>query len=165
MTSIFSWKTVLWSGFTLLAAAAAFSAAGVAHPQQQMQPGEIIMNNACLECHEYRPIQMQALDSEGWTKLVNSMVDKGAEVKKEDLPVLVNYLVQEHGPLPDGAGKPIMLEICTMCHELHRIREHGRTRDEWEDVLVHMVNEGAPLFDPDFDVLLNYLTRNFRPQQ
>jgi cytochrome c5 len=155
-------KPILWAAATLFSAIAAFSAG---QPARQTPPGEIIMNNSCIGCHEYRPIQTQALDKEGWTKLVNSMIEKGAKVKQEDLPVLIDYLVQEHGPLPEGAGKRVMLEVCTMCHELHRVLEVGKTRDEWEDTLVHMINEGAPLSDDDFPVLLTYLTRNFRPQQ
>jgi len=131
---------------------------------QEPSKGEIIMNNSCVSCHEYRTIQTQALDTEGWTKLVNSMIDKGAQVKKEDLSVLIAYLTEEHGPLPEGAGKKIMLEVCTMCHELHRIRDTGATREEWDDILVHMINEGAPLSDDDFPILLNYLARNFRPR-
>jgi len=154
-------KPAGWIAATLCTAIAAFSAG----QPQEMSRGEIIMNNACMSCHEYRPIQMQALDKEGWTKLVNSMVAKGATVKADDLPVLVDYLVQEHGPLPDGAGKIIMLDVCTQCHDLHRVREHRGTREEWDDLLVHMIGEGAPLSDDDFPVLLNYLTRNFRPLQ
>ena len=38
------------------------------------------------------------------------------------------------------------------------------TREEWDDLLVHMINEGAELSDDDFNVLLGYLTRNFRPE-
>src|SRR5678815_599091 len=104
-------KPVLWVSATLCSAAIAFSAGGGI---QEPSKGEIIMNNSCVSCHEYRTIQTQALDTEGWTKLVNSMIDKGAQVKKEDLPVLIAYLTEEHGPLPDGAGKKIMLEVCTM---------------------------------------------------
>ena len=155
-------KSVLWVSGTLFSAALAFSAG--ANPAQEPSKGEIIMNNACTKCHEYRTIETQALDEAGWTKIVNSMVEKGADVKNDDIAVLVNYLVEEHGPLPEGAGKKIMLEVCTMCHNLHKIRETGGTRDEWEDVLVHMINEGAPLSDDDFPILLNYLARNFRPQ-
>jgi len=154
-------KPLLWVSATLCSAAIAFSAAGGI---QEPSKGEIIMNNSCMSCHEYRKIQTQALDEEGWTKLVNSMIEKGAQVKKEDLPVLVAYLTEEHGPLPEGAGKKIMLEVCTMCHELHRIRDTSATREEWDDILVHMINEGAPLSDDDFPILLNYLTRNFRPR-
>ena len=154
-------KSVLWLSGTLFSAVLAFSAG--ANPQEPSK-GEIIMNNACTKCHEYRTIETQALDEAGWTKIVNSMIEKGAEVKKDDIPVLVGYLFEEHGPLPEGAGKRIMLDVCTMCHNLHKIRETGGTRDEWEDVLVHMINEGAPLSDDDFPILLNYLARNFRPQ-
>ena len=154
-------KPVLWVSATLCSAAIALSASGGI---QEPSKGEIIMNNSCVSCHEYRTIQTQALDTEGWTKLVNSMIDKGAQVKKEDLPVLIAYLTEEHGPLPEGAGKKIMLEVCTMCHELHRIRDTGATREEWDDILVHMINEGAPLSDDDFPILLNYLARNFRPR-
>jgi cytochrome c5 len=155
-------KSVLWLSGTLFSAALAFSAGG--NPAQEPSKGEIIMNNACTKCHEYRTIETQALDEAGWTKIVNSMIEKGADVKKDDIQVLVGYLFEEHGPLPEGAGKRIMLDVCTMCHNLHKIRETGGTRDEWEDVLVHMINEGAPLSDDDFPILLNYLARNFRPQ-
>jgi cytochrome c5 len=155
-------KPALWFSATLCSAAIAFSAG---HSMQQgPSKGEVIMNNSCMSCHEYRKIQTQALDADGWTKLVNSMIEKGAMVKKEEVPVLVEYLTEEHGPLPEGAGKKIMLEVCTMCHELHRIRDTGATREEWDDILVHMINEGAPLSDDDFPILLNYLARNFRPQ-
>ena len=151
-------RSLLWIAVTLGSALAAFSAG-----QFQMSRGEIIMNNACVSCHDMRPIQMQAMDRTGWETLIQSMMEKGAEVPMEDLPVLVDYLTLEHGPLPDGSGKPILLDVCTRCHDLHRVREHTGTREEWEDLLVHMIGEGAELTDEDFPVLLNYLSRNFRP--
>jgi cytochrome c5 len=147
-----------WTAITLGSAVAAFSAG-----QQEMAPGEILMNTACMECHEYRTIQTQAHDQEGWTKIVKTMMGKGAKIKDNDVPVLTEYLSLHHGPLPDGAGKAIVLEVCTMCHERSRVTDHGATREEWNDILEHMIGEGAPLSDDDFPVLLNYLTRNFRP--
>lgn len=152
-------KPALWASATLCSAVIAFSAG-----QPAQDRGEVIMNNSCISCHAYREIEMQALDSEGWTTLIQSMIAKGAVVKPEDLPVLVEYLVKHHGPLPNGAGKAVLLEICTMCHSLERVRETQADREEWDSILVHMINEGAPLSDDDFPVLLNYLARNFRPQ-
>jgi mono/diheme cytochrome c family protein len=35
---------------------------------------------------------------EEWTGTVQSMVDKGAYLKKEDTPVLIDYLVAKFGP-------------------------------------------------------------------
>jgi cytochrome c5 len=153
-------KPLIWITVTLCTAVVAFSAG-----QGQPPKGEVVMNNSCVSCHDIRPIQMQAMDKDGWTALVQNMIQKGAQVKGEDVPTLVEYLTQEHGPLPNGTGKAILLDVCTMCHDLHRIREHGATREEWEDLLVHMINEGAPLSDDDFPVLLNYLSRNFRPRE
>ena len=68
----------------------------------QADKGEQIQNAQCISCHDLRPIQTQALDKDGWTKVIASMVEKGAEVKAEDTPALVVYLVKNHGPLPDG---------------------------------------------------------------
>ena len=80
---------------------------------------------------------------------------------KEDIPVLVDYLVDHHGPLPDGRGKAIVLNICTMCHDLKRIRFGRRSPEEWEETLNAMLNEGAPLSDAQFPVVHAYLSRNF----
>jgi len=152
-------KFAAWLAATIACSAAAFSS-GQLPP---VPPGEKILNTACTSCHELRPIETQALDTEGWTKVIASMVEKGAAVKKEDEPILVKYLVNNFGPLPDGPGKAILLNVCTQCHRLDRVKLRGGTRQDWDDLLSHMLNEGAPLSDEDYPVLLNYLARNFRP--
>jgi hypothetical protein len=94
--------------------------------------------------------------------VVDSMVEKGAEVKTADKPALVDFLTRNHGPLSEGAGKAILLNTCAVCHDLGRVRFHTVSRDEWEETLSAMLNEGAMLSDQDFPVLLNYPSRNFR---
>jgi cytochrome c5 len=160
MNTIGAWtRPILWLSATLSCAAVAFSA-GQFPP---IDPGEKIVNTACTSCHELRPIETTALDKEGWAKIVNTMVERGAEVKKDDIPVLVSYLTAAYGPLPDGAGKQILLNICTQCHSLDRVKARGSSAEEWDELLMHMLNEGAPLSDRDYPLLLNYLARNFRP--
>ena len=132
---------------------------------QQSDRGEQLVNVNCTGCHDLRPIQTQALDHEGWTGTVRSMIEKGAKVSESDIPVMVDYLVRNHGPLPDGAGKKIVLQTCTMCHDLRRVREHGATPEDWQETLISMLNEGAMLSDEEFAVVLGYLARNFRPPQ
>jgi len=131
---------------------------------QATDKGEQIQNSSCLGCHDLRPIQTQALDRDGWTKVVASMVDKGAEVKPDEVTPLVEFLVKNHGPLAEGAGKTILLNTCTVCHDLGRVRRQGGTREDWNDILGAMLNEGAMLSEQDYPVLLAYLARNFRPQ-
>jgi len=134
--------------------------------QETAQPerGEQILNAACVTaCHNPRPIETQALDESGWTTEVRSMIEKGAEVKAEDVKPLVDYLVKYHGPLPDGPGKELVLNICTQCHNLQRIRRTQRTPEGWLEILETMLNEGAPLSEKDLPDVLRYLARNFRP--
>jgi cytochrome c5 len=129
---------------------------------QDPDPGETIMLKSCQGCHDLRVIQTTALDPDGWTKLINDMIERnGAVVSKEDMPVLVKYLTLHHGPVPDGPGKDILLNTCTMCHDLGRIKTGRRTAEEWEETLISMLNEGAPLSDAQFPVIHRYLSRNF----
>ena len=139
------------------------SAAARAQETKQ-ERGEQILNGACTSaCHDARVIDTQALDEAGWTREVKSMIEKGAEVKSADVAVLVEFLTRYHGPLPDGPGKEVVLNICTQCHDLQRVRRERRTAEGWAEILQAMLNEGAPLTDQDFATVLRYLARNFRP--
>jgi cytochrome c5 len=144
----------------LLAAAAALAAAQDAPANK----GEQIMSGSCLNCHDIRPIQITALDKEGWSGIVEAMIDRGANVDKMDVPVLVDYLSRTYGPLPEGAGKKILLNTCTVCHDLSRVKRTALDPEGWQDLLGAMLNEGAMLSEQDFPVLLAYLARNFKPQ-
>ena len=42
-----------------------------------------------------------------------------------------------------------------------RIRNGRRSPEEWEETLNAMLNEGAPLSDADYPVVLAYLSKNF----
>ena len=141
------------------------SAAVRAQDTAKPEPGEEILTRACLTCHDHRPVDTQALDDAGWTKVVNAEIAKGAEVKSGEVPVLIDYLTRFHGPLPDGPGKEVILNICTQCHDLQRVRRTRLNAEGWADVLGNMINEGAPLTDADFAAALRYLARNFRPER
>jgi cytochrome c5 len=145
----------------ILTVAAAFAAAQDA---AQTDKGEQLMNGSCLTCHDLRPIQVTALDKEGWNSVVAAMVDRGAQVREPDVPVLVEYLAKTYGPLPEGAGKKILLNTCTVCHDTSRIKRTALDPQGWQDLLGAMLNEGAMLSEQDFPVLLNYLARNFKAQ-
>jgi len=94
---------------------------------------------------------------------VKAEIEKGAKVSSDDMPVLVAYLAKQHGPLPDGPGKDILLNICTRCHDLQRVRRERTNAEGWLEILESMLNEGAPLSEQDLPVLLRYLARNFGP--
>jgi len=126
--------------------------------------GEKILNASCMGCHDLQPVQTSAKSKDEWNDTVQNMLQKGADVSDADLPVLVDYLAEAYGPLPDGAGKTIVLNVCTMCHDLRRIKNGRRSPEEWMETLNSMLNEGAPLSDADYPVVLDYLAKNFGNQ-
>jgi cytochrome c5 len=132
---------------------------------RKVERGEEIQNASCTTCHDRRPIDVQALDEAGWKKVIDSMIEKGAELEKDDVPILTAYLVRNHGPLPDGPGKEVVLNVCTQCHDLQRVRRQRSSAEGWAEILDTMLNEGAPLSLEDFPVVLRYLARNFRPER
>jgi len=148
----------------LVAAVVIASASARGQENAKPEPGEQILNRACLTCHNHRPVDTQALDEDGWAKVVKAEIAKGAELKSDDVPVLVDYLYRHHGPLPDSPGKEVVLNICTQCHDLARVRRTRLTAEGWAEILDAMLNEGAPLNQQDFATVLRYLARNFRPQ-
>jgi cytochrome c2 len=163
-----SFASVASLTFVSLVALVSFSPiATLAAPQEPSKAdvGEQILNRSCTTCHDRRPIETQALDEAGWTKEVRAMIDQGAEVKADEVPILVTYLVDHHGPLPEGPGKEVLLDVCTRCHDLQRVRRERLTPEGWLEILEAMLNEGAPLTDKDLPVLLRYLARNFGPQR
>jgi len=141
-----------------------FVAAVARSGAQETEPGERIMNATCQGCHTVRVIQTQAMDTDGWTKRIAQEIEKGAKVSKEDVPTLLEYLVRTHGPLPDGPGKEVVLNTCTQCHDLYRIKANRRSPEEWEETLISMLNEGAQLNDEEFARVHAYLSRNFGVQ-
>lgn len=145
------------AGVVLLSAAAVRSTPA----QDDAERGERLMNASCQGCHDTRRIQTRAMDAAGWTRTIGEMVEKGAKVSPEDLPMLVGYLTQQHGPIPDGPGKEVVLNTCTLCHDLKRIKLGRRSAEEWEETLVSMLNEGAPLSDDAFSAVHAYLSRHF----
>jgi hypothetical protein len=155
---------ILLTMWVAILAVALLGAARQETPQPER--GEQILSASCVTaCHDTRPIDTQALDEAGWTKQVKAEIEKGAKVIADDVKPLVDYLVKNHGPMPDGPGKELVLTICTQCHNLERVRRERLTPEGWLEVLESMLNEGAPLSEKDLPAVLRYLARNFKPER
>jgi hypothetical protein len=48
---------------------------------------------------------------------------------------------------------------------LARLKGQAHTRDEWSNVIKGMVSEGAPVTDEEFSLILDYLAKNFGPEE
>lgn len=126
-----------------------------------LQRGEAVLKASCQMCHERRRIDVQAMSFPEWMSTIHKMIENGADIAPDDIQVLAEYLTIFHGPVPYGPGRDILLNTCTMCHDLTRIKLGRRSAEEWEETLITMLNEGAPLSDPEFDLIHHYLSANF----
>jgi cytochrome c5 len=61
--------------------------------------------------------------------------------------------------LPEGPGKQILNASCTSCHDLREVTKlRGYyNRAQWRDIVVTMVEYGAPIEKTDIEVLTSYL--------
>ena len=65
--------------------------------------------------------------------------------------------------LPNGAGKEVVMKVCTVCHELTRITSKRWTKEQWNDTVDKMAARGAKASDEEFETIVAYLAKNFGP--
>ena len=63
--------------------------------------------------------------------------------------------------LPDGAGKDLVMKVCTVCHEAARITSKSKTKEEWNDTVDKMAARGAMATDEEFATIVTYLAKYF----
>ena len=64
--------------------------------------------------------------------------------------------------LPEGEGKKILMTSCTSCHDLSEVTKFRGyyDRKQWRDIVVTMMEYGAPVDERQVDVLADYLTQH-----
>jgi competence ComEA-like helix-hairpin-helix protein len=63
-----------------------------------------------------------------------------------------------------GAADPavgLYERTCGECHDSVRIVSKRRTKDEWQDVINKMIEEGATASGKEFETIFGYLLRNY----
>ena len=63
--------------------------------------------------------------------------------------------------IPDGAGKEIVIKVCTACHGIIEFTSQKHTKPEWDEVVDNMAQRGARASDDEFDKIVAYLAKNF----
>jgi len=63
--------------------------------------------------------------------------------------------------LPDGAGKDLVVKVCTVCHDSARIVSKKWTKAEWNETVDKMAMRGAMASDDEFEIIVTYLAKNF----
>jgi mono/diheme cytochrome c family protein len=64
---------------------------------------------------------------------------------------------------PAADGEALLQSNCTSCHDLSPIMAHGRTAQEWSDLVDRMVTYGASGSDTDIAAIKAYLAKTLPP--
>jgi cytochrome c5 len=64
--------------------------------------------------------------------------------------------------LPEGAGRQILMRACTSCHNLREVTKFSGFygREQWRDIVLTMMDYGAPVNAKEVEVLSDYLTQH-----
>ena len=60
--------------------------------------GKDVVETACSDCHSLERIKAERRNEEGWNSLIHEMLENGAAINGNDMPVIVAYLVKNFGP-------------------------------------------------------------------
>ena len=64
---------------------------------------------------------------------------------------------------PQGKGRGIVEEKCTLCHDPQRIVAFVRPKEQWHGVVEAMRRRGSPVTDAEIPVVVDYLAKYFGP--
>jgi mono/diheme cytochrome c family protein len=140
---------------------AVLALAGVPLPEEE---GRNTVESACSACHTLDVVTSQRLSNKQWRETVETMTARGARLTPVEADQAVQYLAAHFGPV--NRGRELVLDVCSQCHELDRVKDQALTRAEWTEVIKGMISEGPPVTDEEFSMIVDYLAANFgRPEK
>jgi cytochrome c5 len=144
-----------------LLTAVALAGGGAPLPEGE---GKKIVEVACVSCHTLEVVESKQWNRERWQTVVAAMVDRGASLKTTEVDEVVAYLAKNFGA-DEGKnkGKKLVEDICSLCHEWQRVKTQELTKEQWSGVIKGMISEGAPVTDEEFDLIVEYLAKNYGP--
>src|SRR6202163_4381153 len=75
--------------------------------------------------------------------------------------LLLAVPVRAADDIPEGAGKEIVIKVCTACHGIIEFTSQKHSKPEWDEVVDNMAQRGARAYDDEFDMIVTYLAKNF----
>jgi cytochrome c5 len=157
-------------------AALCLSAVPVAaqQPASALPPGDgrDLVATACTQCHALTVILAMRDGPIGWKRHLYHMVMRGAQLSPREVDTVLAYLDANFGPgqrmppakpvaLPDGPGKELVEQRCTMCHDLERVTAAKRGKRDWPGVVANMFERFGHSAPDEASAISAYLAANY----
>jgi hypothetical protein len=115
---------------------------------------------ACTSCHTLGLLEGKQWSKLRWEVVVSNMVERGASLDKQDSVQVIDYLTKNFG---EDRGQRLVEDICSLCHEWQRVKNYPKTKEQWTGTIKGMIFEGAPVTDEEFNLIVDYLAKNYGP--
>lgn len=150
--------------------------------------GRALILEACLQCHDLKNIVSQRKTAAGWKRTIHEMIWRGAPLMPGEDETLASYLAASFGPgsstpeelrrtiapsesetsnwmrsLPQGEGRPLVIQTCGRCHGLQIIISQRKTLTAWRRTVMEMVRLGTAVMPAEAETIARYLAASFRP--
>src|SRR5438552_560165 len=122
-------KGAMWFMSTILLAVGSLAAQQPASPSDD-DKAKALVESKCTACHGLDEVQNAHLDKPGWTESIDFMRTKGMEIKDEEVPIIVNYLMRTYSQDPDADTKKLVVSVCGSCHGMDIVASAQKTKDE-----------------------------------
>ena len=144
MMKSISAKTLVWIVFTFLVAGA-LGAQTQPSSSNDDDKGKALVQAQCTKCHGLEEVEAANLDKASWKETIEFMRTKGADLKDDEVNVIVNYLVKTYSSSSSGdeATKKLVEGTCGSCHDMDIVASAQKTNDEWAGVVREMIAYGA----------------------
>jgi len=159
-------KTFVWVVLTLVVAGA-LAAQTQPSSSNDDDKGKALVQSKCTKCHGLEEVEAANLDRASWKETIEFMRTKGADLKDEEVNVIVNYLVKTYSSSPssDAATKKLVEGTCGSCHGMDIVASAQKTNDEWAGVVREMIAYGASVKEDQISDVADYLSKNYGPKK
>ena len=104
-TKVVSKRLVLFGAMMVCASLPAFGQGKALAEQPKLQfpngSGKDVFLQICGQCHTPENVIGKGYTEDGWTQLMGTMVDKGAQMSEDQFSAILQYLMTNFGPPPD----------------------------------------------------------------
>jgi len=69
----------------------------------------------------------------------------------------------EHPKLPAGAGREVMIRVCSQCHEPENAADQQLDEKGWKTLVDDMASKGADATEAELEEIVRYLANAFPP--
>ncbi|MGA2393451.1 MAG: hypothetical protein ABSH03_08900 [Candidatus Lustribacter sp.] len=145
-------------------------------PPNPLPPGDgaDIIAVTCSQCHGLNALTQLRMSGPAWRHQIYDMIERGAQVRPDQVDTMVNYLQTHLGPgipfpgpspapvtLAPGNGADVVQTRCSLCHGVDRVVTVKRTPAQWTAILNRMVYYGAPITADQQKAVFDYLSKNY----